>query len=73
LSATAQIKGEGMAPDINKVLVDFGRKKLERKILFAMLKNSVTLRLQFLCKTLDGNLDDGNFDLIVILMVFHGD
>ncbi|MEJ5245612.1 MAG: hypothetical protein WHV28_07885 [Bacteroidota bacterium] len=65
LSATAQIRGEGIAPDINNVIVDFGRKRVGTKnSISAMLKNSGNDATTISMQTLDGNLDDGNFDLI---------
>ncbi|HOM04194.1 MAG TPA: hypothetical protein PLU67_01740 [Candidatus Kapabacteria bacterium] len=62
LSATAQIMGEGIAPDINNIIVDFGRKRVGTKnTAAALLKNSGNDATSLTLLSLDGNLDDGNF------------
>ncbi len=62
LSATAQIKGEGIAPDINNIIVDFGRKRVGTKnTISSILKNSGNDATSLSLQNLDGNLDDGNF------------
>ena len=65
LKSQATIAGEGVAPEVNSLKIDFGRKRVgTTNSLSDVLKNSGNDTTRLALQSLVGNLDDGNLSLI---------